>query len=185
MVFRTVIAISSGLCYQTHSPRWFFLARYFLMVSRLKTPNKSPEPTAVGACSSAIAVHVASRRWLSFLRYLDTVHTSNPGRHQESASPSLTHHPKNITNSTMNIKDLSIVQLQRAIDIKQQIEKLQSQLDSFEGGEAPSPASVKAPGPAKRKYHMTAAHRRKLIKTLARARAIRWAKIKGKNAVKA
>src|ERR1035437_386856 len=31
-------------------------------------PNKSPEPTAVGACSSAVAVHVASRRWLSFLR---------------------------------------------------------------------------------------------------------------------
>ncbi len=30
-------------------------------------PNKSPEPTAVGACRSAIAVHVASRRWLSFL----------------------------------------------------------------------------------------------------------------------
>jgi hypothetical protein len=32
------------------------------------TPNKSPEPTAVGAVSSAIAVHVASRRWLSFFR---------------------------------------------------------------------------------------------------------------------
>jgi hypothetical protein len=31
-------------------------------------PNKSPEPTAVGACSSAVAVHVTSRRWLSFLR---------------------------------------------------------------------------------------------------------------------
>jgi hypothetical protein len=33
-------------------------------------PNKkSPEHlTAVGAVSSAIAVHVASRRWLSFLR---------------------------------------------------------------------------------------------------------------------
>ena len=31
-------------------------------------PNKSPEPTAVGACSSAVAVHVASRRWLSFFR---------------------------------------------------------------------------------------------------------------------
>ena len=30
-------------------------------------PNKSPEPTAVGACRSAVAVHVASRRWLSFL----------------------------------------------------------------------------------------------------------------------
>jgi len=33
-----------------------------------RMPNKSPEPTAVGAGSSAIAVHVASRRWLSFLR---------------------------------------------------------------------------------------------------------------------
>jgi hypothetical protein len=31
-------------------------------------PNKSPEPTAVGPFSSAFAVHVASRRWLSFLR---------------------------------------------------------------------------------------------------------------------
>ena len=31
-------------------------------------PNQSPEPTAVGAGRSAIAVHVASRRWLSFLR---------------------------------------------------------------------------------------------------------------------
>ncbi len=30
--------------------------------------NKSPEPTAVGRFSSAVAVHVASRRWLSFLR---------------------------------------------------------------------------------------------------------------------
>src|ERR1039458_3660392 len=33
-----------------------------------KMPNKSPEPTAVGAVSSAVAVHVAGRRWLSFLR---------------------------------------------------------------------------------------------------------------------
>jgi hypothetical protein len=30
--------------------------------------NKSSEPTAVGPFSSAFAVHVASRRWLSFLR---------------------------------------------------------------------------------------------------------------------
>ena len=29
-------------------------------------PDQSPEPTAVGAGSSAIAVYVASRRWLSF-----------------------------------------------------------------------------------------------------------------------
>jgi len=31
-----------------------------------RAPNKSPEPTAVGACSSAVAIHVASRRWLFF-----------------------------------------------------------------------------------------------------------------------
>ena len=33
-----------------------------------RMPNKSPEPTAVGAVRSAIAVHVASRRWLGFFR---------------------------------------------------------------------------------------------------------------------
>jgi len=31
-------------------------------------PNQSPEPTTVGASRSAVAVRVASRRWLSFLR---------------------------------------------------------------------------------------------------------------------
>src|ERR1039457_1285994 len=38
------------------------------VVGRRQPPNKSPEPTAVGAVSSAVAVHVVSRRWLSFLR---------------------------------------------------------------------------------------------------------------------
>jgi hypothetical protein len=33
-----------------------------------RAPNKTPEPTADGVVSSAIAVHVASRRWLSFFR---------------------------------------------------------------------------------------------------------------------
>jgi hypothetical protein len=31
-------------------------------------PNQSPEPTAVGAFCSAVAVHAVSRRWLSFFR---------------------------------------------------------------------------------------------------------------------
>jgi len=31
-------------------------------------PNKALEPTADGAVRSAIAVHAASRRWLSFFR---------------------------------------------------------------------------------------------------------------------
>jgi hypothetical protein len=35
---------------------------------RMMLPNYSPEPTAVGACRSAIAVHATSRRWLSFFR---------------------------------------------------------------------------------------------------------------------
>jgi hypothetical protein len=35
---------------------------------RWKSPNQSPEPTAVGAGRSAVAVHAANRRWLSFLR---------------------------------------------------------------------------------------------------------------------
>ena len=33
-----------------------------------ESPNQSPEPTAVGAGSSAIAVHAVSRRGLSFFR---------------------------------------------------------------------------------------------------------------------
>jgi hypothetical protein len=40
----------------------------FIMCFTFSWPNNAPEPTAVGAVSSAIAVHVVSRRWLSFLR---------------------------------------------------------------------------------------------------------------------
>lgn len=98
----------------------------------------------------------------------------------------LTPHPRQDYHFPMpNIKDLTVAQLQRAIDIKEQIEKLQNQLDSIDGGEAPSKARVEATGPVKRRYHMTVVHRRKLIKALARARVIRWGKVKGKGAAKA
>jgi hypothetical protein len=40
----------------------------FIMDFTSLLPNKSPEPTAVGAGRSAVAVHVAGRRWLSFFR---------------------------------------------------------------------------------------------------------------------
>ena len=40
---------------------------------------KSPEPTAVGAVSSAVAVHVASRRWLSFFSLGRAKHLSAMG----------------------------------------------------------------------------------------------------------
>jgi hypothetical protein len=47
---------------------WAFIYDRLIIVKSRLWPNKSPEPTAVGAVSSAVAVHVASRRWLSFLR---------------------------------------------------------------------------------------------------------------------
>jgi hypothetical protein len=45
------------------------VASFIFRIRHNRTPpNKSPEPTAVGAVSSAVAVHVTSRRWLSFFR---------------------------------------------------------------------------------------------------------------------
>jgi hypothetical protein len=86
-----------------------------------------------------------------------------------------------------NLKYLTTIQLREIIAIKEQIEKLQSRLESIVaggGGEIPVPATVEAPVAGKRKYHMTAAHKRKLIKALARARKIRWAKAKAANSAK-
>jgi hypothetical protein len=40
----------------------------FIMSFTISWPNKTLEPTADGVFSSAIAVHAASRRWLSFFR---------------------------------------------------------------------------------------------------------------------
>jgi hypothetical protein len=71
--FRRVSQVSAraGLCgEQVRSRRIcerFDLPDYIMDFTSLM-PNKSPEPTAVGAVRSAIAVHAASRRWLSFFR---------------------------------------------------------------------------------------------------------------------
>jgi hypothetical protein len=40
----------------------------FIMDFTFSWPNKTLEPTADGVVRSAIAVHVAGRRWLIFLR---------------------------------------------------------------------------------------------------------------------
>jgi len=78
-----------------------------------------------------------------------------------------------------NITNLTTTQLNQIIAIKEQIEVLQSQIESIaDGHEFPVPFAEEGPAPVKRKYHMSAAHRRKLIKALARARKIRWAKAK-------
>jgi hypothetical protein len=87
-------------------------------------------------------------------------------------------------NRPMNISQLTTTQLRQIIAIKEQIETLQSQIDSITGigggkGDIPTPADGETPVPTKRKYHTSAAHKRKLIKTLARVRKTRWAKAKG------
>lgn len=77
------------------------------------------------------------------------------------------------------LKDLTSAQLQRIIDIKQQIESLQSQLDSIAGdGANEIPAASDEAKPPRKKYKMSPAHRRNLLKALAKARAARWAKSK-------
>jgi hypothetical protein len=80
----------------------------------------------------------------------------------------------------MNITELTPSQLRQAADLKEQIEKLQNQLDQLRGSEA---AQVSSPvtKPAKRK--MSAAH----IAKIRAAQKIRWAKFnaaKGKPAAK-
>jgi len=81
----------------------------------------------------------------------------------------------------MNINDLTTGELHKIIAIKEQIEKLQGQLGAIAaGGESPTQLTGEAPAPTRRKYHMTAAHKRKLIKALVKARKIRWARAKGK-----
>jgi hypothetical protein len=60
--------ITMGSCCAVDS--WHCIGGSFREIFQMSDTrsNKSPEPTAVGAVSSAVAVRVASRRWLSFLR---------------------------------------------------------------------------------------------------------------------
>jgi len=80
-----------------------------------------------------------------------------------------------------NLMTLTTSQLNRIIAIKERIEALQGQFDSIVagGGGIPIPSVFEAAVPARGKYQMTAAHKSKLIKALAKARKIRWAGVKG------
>jgi hypothetical protein len=71
-----------------------------------------------------------------------------------------------------NLKDITVVQLKRTVAIKEEIEALQAQLDSIEGG------GGRGPGRPKGKRRMSRAGRAAIA---AGARA-RWAKIKGNQA---
>lgn len=80
-----------------------------------------------------------------------------------------------------SLSDLSVADLRRVLAFKEQIESLEGQLEAIGGesnADAASPAET--PVPVKRtKRRLSAAHRRKLIKALAKARKIRWAKATG------
>jgi len=105
----------------------------------------------------------------------------------------------------MNITNLTTTQLNQIIAIKQQIEALQSQIESIAAGGGGSSAARKPGGRRKmsrseaariavtarwakaraakteaapKKRHLSAAHKRKLIKALAKARKIRLANLK-------
>jgi hypothetical protein len=103
-----------------------------------------------------------------------------------------------------NLSNLTTTQLNQILAIKEQIETLQSQIDSIAGGGGFF-AADKSTGARKmsrseaariavtarwakvraakgeaapKKRHISAAHRRKLMKALAKARKMRWAKKK-------
>jgi hypothetical protein len=82
------------------------------------------------------------------------------------------------------LSEYSVAELQRVIVIREKLDSLQSQLTSIIGNDTQDgDGESVAPAPGKRK--LSAAHRRKLIKALAKARRIRWAKAKAAGTAKA
>ena len=83
-----------------------------------------------------------------------------------------------------SLRNLTTSQLNRILVIKEKIEALQARIQSIiasgGGGEIPTQSAGDAAVPAKR--ILSAAHRRKLVKALAKARKVRWAGIKGEAA---
>jgi hypothetical protein len=80
-----------------------------------------------------------------------------------------------------SLSELSVSDLQRVIAIKQQLERLEAELGELTGQASAAngtPADEAAPG----KRKLSPAHRRKLIKALARARKVRWGKAKARAA---
>ena len=82
-----------------------------------------------------------------------------------------------------SLSDLSVADLRRVIALKEQIESLERQLEAIAENTGGDAGTAEAAAPAKRaKRRLSPAHRRKLIKTLARARKVRWAKATGTGA---
>ena len=82
-----------------------------------------------------------------------------------------------------SLSDLSVAELRRVIALKEQIESLERQLEAINDNAGGNASLAETPAPAKRaKRRLSPAHRRKLIKALAKARKIRWAKANETNA---
>jgi hypothetical protein len=80
--------------------------------------------------------------------------------------------------------ELSVADLRRVIALKEQIESLEGRLEAI-AGETGVGASSATEAPAlgePPKRRLSAAHRRKLIKALAKARKVRWARAKAAGA---
>jgi hypothetical protein len=77
-----------------------------------------------------------------------------------------------------SLSDYSLVDLRRVMAIKEKLLALNGELEAITG-EVAAANPTEAPAPTKRtKRKLSVAHRRKLIKALARARKARWAKAK-------
>jgi hypothetical protein len=76
-----------------------------------------------------------------------------------------------------NLRDITASQLKSILAIKEQIEALQDRIKSIvagRGGKTSIHSAENAPVPVRRK--LSAAHRRKLVEALAKARPLRWGK---------
>ena len=86
------------------------------------------------------------------------------------------------------LSDYSVTELQRAVALKEQIEALKRQLEELTGDAPEAPEAAEAnpeEAPVRVKRKLSAAHRRKLIEALAKARRIRWANARAASAAAA
>jgi hypothetical protein len=83
-----------------------------------------------------------------------------------------------------SLGELSVADLRRVIALKERIESLEGRLEAIAGEAGVGAASAtEVPTLAKPpKRRLSAAHRRKLIRALAKARKIRWAKARAARA---
>jgi len=106
-----------------------------------------------------------------------------PAKPEKSALDTCRSARQDLAYHMNNLHNLTVAQLREVVAIKEQIEKLQSELDSFIGGEgAPDAVRVaKGPGGRKKRRRMSRAARA----AIGAAQRARWAKVRSKAAAPA